>query len=182
MGGGRFGLEVDGHVERLGASEQHVETRVVQKTAVGQAVDHGPAKAVRAHGALQFVRRLGRGPHRQVGEARVTFGVPGDDPGEGVVGVAGKGDSLLARQQVRAGTCQREHLDRDAGGVQVGEPGRADFREPGLRGMHDGRRLVRRRVTRLPQHGGINAPAEVGQIEMFFEGDGAHRRGAAYAG
>ncbi len=123
-------MQVERHVERLGALEDRPEALVVEKHAACQPVHHGALEAELGHRAFEFVgRRLGVGgrQHRKAGEA-VGMGAHG--LGEAVVGAARKAhrergilDPLHRRRAVR------QHLHVDPGRVHLGDAALPDIVE-----------------------------------------------------
>ncbi len=95
---------------------------MVEKSMVGEPVDHRPAKAKVAYSALELVgRRLGRA-HREVREAAETIGAGPYGFGQSVVGRRGESYAILPVKQVRAGHARGDDLIGDPVFVHVAQP------------------------------------------------------------
>ena len=124
------GMEVDRHVELLGALVDRPVFLVVEEFAVGHAVQHGALEAELGDRALEFVGgglRIDGGERREGGKA---LRVGRADLGQAVVDRARQVGRDLDRQLLGRGRAVREHLDVDAGlvhfldaqGAQIVEP------------------------------------------------------------
>ena len=113
------GMEIERHVERLGALEDRPEALVVEEHAVAQPVHHGADEAVLRHDALEFVGgRLGLG-RRQRAERGKARGIGRHRRGEPVVDAARQHRPFVGVQALRRGRAVRQHLEIDAGLVHV---------------------------------------------------------------
>ena len=111
-------MDVDWHVERLGAGEQRFVGRMIEVTALRGSLDERALEAEVAHRALQFIRRrvgIGRG---QVREPRVAGRVRGHLVGEQIVGLPGPARGRARRQEVGARAGEGEHLHGLPRGVE----------------------------------------------------------------
>ena len=72
------GVEIDRHLQRLGAGEDGIEHGIVEEAAVRGARHQGAAKSELLDGALEFVGGGGRRGEGKVGEPGVAAGIGGD--------------------------------------------------------------------------------------------------------
>ena len=124
-------MEIERHVERLGALEDRPEPLVVEEHAVAQAVHHGADAAEPGHRALELVGGfLGLGG-RQGREGAEALGVGLHHAMHPVVALARHADRGLAGDALRRWRALRQHLVVDAGLVHLLETQRPQIVEPG---------------------------------------------------
>ena len=122
-------MEIDRHVERFGALEDRPEPLLVEKGAVGKAVDHRALEATARHRALELVRSgLGIG-RRQCGEFREPVRARAARLVEEIVGLAREFDRGLGLEHLRSRLYMRQDLDIDARLVHLGDAPLADIGE-----------------------------------------------------
>ena len=163
-------MQIDRHVERLGARQNRRVERIVEIAAAIVAVDVGALEAEFTHAARQFIGGGLRRAGRQRGEAGETLGVLAHGGGEQIVGVARKGDGVVAVQLLGAGIIQRQHLHRDAGFVHGGDAAIADIGELGE--SRGGAFAAGAQHALLEALAGSVEKSRRG--EVFFEGDQSH--------
>ena len=166
-------MEIDRHVERLGARQDRLECGVVEEAPVGRAVHQHADEAQLLDRALEFVRcRLG-GEQRQMREAAVAVGMAGAGLGQRVVVGARKVDARLARHKVGAWAGDRQHLHGDPAGVHVREASVAEVREfVALGGLRPDEVGPGKAATGDRVGGDAGDDARDGVV--FFQGDDAH--------
>ena len=123
-------MEVDRHVELLGALVDRPELLVVEEHAAGQAVHHRALEAELGHGALELVGGGLRIVGRQRREGREALGMGGAGRGEPVVDAAHQRGRAVGRQLLRRGRAVRDHLHVDAGLVHLLDAQRAEIEQP----------------------------------------------------
>ena len=152
-------MEVDRHVELLGALVDRPVCFQVEKFAVGHAVQHGALEAELGHRALKLVGggfRIGGGQRREGGKAP---GVSGAHLGQTVVDRAGEIGGDVGRKLLRRWRAMREHLDVDTGLVHFLDAQRAKIVKP---------------LFGLVATASFQADEMLGQLPvpiMFFDGD-----------
>ena len=122
-------MQVDRHVERLGAREDRPEALIVDELPMREPVDHRALEAELFDAARKLVRGRGRIGGRQRREARIARRA-------GVLTICGEPVVDAARELDRAvgdllqrGRRMRQHLDVDAGRVHVLQPRFAGIRQ-----------------------------------------------------
>ena len=123
-------MEIDRHVELLGALVDRPEPLVVEEHAAGQPVHHGALEAVLGHGALELVGRSLRIVRGQRREGREALGVGGAGGRQPVVGAANERRRAIGRKLLRRGRAMRDHLHVDADLVHFLEAKRAEIEQP----------------------------------------------------
>jgi hypothetical protein len=114
-------MQIDRHVELLGALEDRPEELLVQETALAQAHEHRALEAELGHRALKLVGgRLGV-RHRQRREAGEARRVLADLFVQIVIGTAGQWDRLVGIELVHCRRGLREHLHVDAGRIHLAD-------------------------------------------------------------
>ena len=123
-------MQVDRHIERLRALEDRPEPLVVEKDAVGEAVDHGALEAelgdVRSSSsAAAFGSLVG-----SAAKAAKRLRVGRDRCMQPIVDAAGERDSIGAGELLRRRRAVREDLHVDAGFVHLLEAQIAEIMQP----------------------------------------------------
>ena len=170
-------MNVDRHAELFGAREQRRELRIVEKGTPDRAADQRALETKIPHGPLKLVRGGLRNADRQVGERRKAVGPLGHLTRELVIKFARERDGLVPVEQVGARTDMiaglREHLDRDAIAVHIGNPAFADIDDLCRDVAHHGRHVLVVGDSELgPCPTGLAVDHR--QAEMLFECDYAH--------
>ena len=153
-------MEVDRHVQRLGALEDRPKLLVVVEPAVGQTVDHRALKPQLGHGAFKFVGGGTGVRGGQRGETGEAVGMGADSLMQMVVGDASEANRAGRVSHLLHGRSGvGDHLDVDAGLVHLlDSPGSQVFQTLHHRWRPVG---VERAV------GG----ADFGMLEVLFQGD-----------
>src|SRR5712692_1671184 len=165
-------VQVDRHVERLRALEDHPILFFVEEAPLSMAVDHRALEAELLHGTLELLRSgvgVGSGKRGERGEA---VGVRAHRFVRAVVGVARHRDRHVRPEALRPRRAEREHLDADSRGVHVRE---ALCTEVGVL-LDDvvADLLAARAEIEIPELVRGDLFAVHRGDEMFFDGDGFH--------
>ena len=123
-------MEIDRHVELLGALVDRPEFLEVEKFAVRHAVQHGALEAELGHRALELVGGGLRVDGGKRGEGGEALGVGRADLGEAVVDLPRQVGGDVGTKLLRRRRAMREHLDVDAGLVHLLEAQAAEIEEP----------------------------------------------------
>jgi hypothetical protein len=111
-------MQIDRHVERLGAREDRPVARIVDEVAVRKPVDHRALEAEPGDAALELIGGRRRIAGRQRGEAREALRRRRDDRGEPVVDAPAELDRAR-RDLLQGRRAVRQDLDVDAALVHV---------------------------------------------------------------
>ena len=136
-------MEIDRHVELLGALVDRPVFLEVEEFAVRHAVHHGALEAELGDGALEFVGGGLRVGGRQRCEGGEALRIGRADLGEAVVDLAGQIGGDIGRQLLGRRRAMRQHLDVDAGLVHLLEAQAAEIVEPSRRSRCRGRLRAR---------------------------------------
>jgi len=88
---------------------------MIEEMPIGRAIHHRTNKAVLFHRAMKLLCRIVGAQHRQRGKSCKAIGMFRASGGQIIVNLAGHGDAIRARHQIRAGAAIRQHFDINAG-------------------------------------------------------------------
>ena len=110
-------MQVDGHPELLSAGEDGFHRGVVEKDAIGLAVDHRAEEAELVNGAAKLNDGLLRRRNRQRGERPETIRAGRDGRRHPVVQSSGDGNGASRFELLHDVRQRRKHLDVDPRGI-----------------------------------------------------------------
>jgi hypothetical protein len=155
-------MDVNRHVERLGALVDRPEALIVMEDAVGQAVDHRTLETELGHGAFELVGRGARIGSRQGRKGGEAVGMRAHRLVEPVVDAVRERHAPRRVDRLQSRDRMRQYLKVDAAFVHLPEAKGAEIGQPFLEAAC---------ATGGAEAGTAGEPPQLGILVVLFERD-----------